>query len=120
MNPIANVFPKLRTRKNVVRLKSKKCRFEVPFAKQHGKGTQTLFKSARRYLHHIDGSLRKILSLKKLLLVIRKILRLFLNTFTTDDKYSLFNRDNLKQIIQLQLYQKQKPFSQFFFCSFEI
>ena len=35
------------------------------------------------------------------------------NTFTSDDKYSLLNRDNLTQPIQMQLPQKQKTFFQF-------
>ena len=33
---------------------------------------------------------------------------------TADDKYSLLNRDNLKQPIPTQLSQKQKNFSKFF------
>ena len=33
---------------------------------------------------------------------------------TADDKYSLLNRDNLKQPIRKQLSQKEKRFSQFF------
>ena len=33
---------------------------------------------------------------------------------TADDKYSLLNRDNLKEPIPTQLSQKQKAFSQFF------
>ena len=33
---------------------------------------------------------------------------------TADDKYSLLNRDNLKQPIPTQLCQKQKAFPQFF------
>ena len=33
---------------------------------------------------------------------------------TAYDKYSLLNRDNLKQPIPTQLSQKQKAFSQFF------
>ena len=33
---------------------------------------------------------------------------------TADDKYSLLNRDNLKQPIPTQLCQKQKAFSEFF------
>ena len=44
----------------------------------------------------------------------RKILRLFVNTFTADDKYSVFNRDNLTQPIQMQLSEKKKPFLNFF------
>ena len=43
-----------------------------------------------------------------------KILRLFVNTLTADDKYSLLNRDNLTQSIQTLLSQKPKTFSKFF------
>ena len=45
-----------------------------------------------------------------------KILSLFVNTLTADDKHYLLNRDNLTQPIQIQLSQKQKSFSQFFFA----
>ena len=43
-----------------------------------------------------------------------KILRLFVNTLTDHDKYSLLNRDNLREPIQILLSQKEKTFSQFF------
>ena len=48
--------------------------------------------------------------------MIHKILRLFFNTLTVDDKHFLLNRDNLTQPIQMQLSQKQKTFSEFFFA----
>ena len=48
--------------------------------------------------------------------MIHKILRLFVNTLTADDKHYLLNRDNLTQPIQMQLSQKQKNFSEFFFA----
>ena len=38
---------------------------------------------------------------------------MFVNILTTDDKYSLFNRDNLRRPIQMQLSQRQKTFSGF-------
>ena len=47
--------------------------------------------------------------------MIYKILRLFVNALTGDDKHYLLNRDNLTQPIQMQLSQKQKRFSRFFF-----
>ena len=47
------------------------------------------------------------------MLVLCKILRLFVNTVTDDDKYSLLYRDNLTQPIQIQLSQKQKTFYNF-------
>ena len=43
-----------------------------------------------------------------------KILGLFVNTLTDDDKYCLLYRDNLTQPIQIRLSQKQKTFSRFF------
>ena len=43
-----------------------------------------------------------------------KILGLFVNTLTDDDKYSLLYRDNLTQQIQILLSQKRKTFSQLF------
>ena len=48
--------------------------------------------------------------------MIHKILKLFVNTFTINDKHYLLNRDNLTQPIQMQLSQKQKNFSEFFFA----
>ena len=45
------------------------------------------------------------------MLVLGKILGLFVNTLTDDDKYSLLYRDNLTQQIQILLSQKQKTFS---------
>ena len=48
--------------------------------------------------------------------MIHKILRLFVNTLTINDKHYLLNRENLTQPIQIQLSQKQKTFSEFFFA----
>ena len=48
------------------------------------------------------------------MLVICKILGLFVNTLTDDDKYCLLYRDNLTQPIQILLSQKQKTFFQLF------
>ena len=44
-----------------------------------------------------------------------KILRLFVNILTVDEKHYLLNRDNLTQAIQMELSQKQKAFSEFLF-----
>ena len=43
-----------------------------------------------------------------------KILIPFLSTLTADDKYSLLNRGNLTQPIQMHLSQKHKGLSQLF------
>ena len=54
------------------------------------------------------------MSRKKSVLVRCKALYVFVNTLTADDKYSLLNRNNLRQPIWTPLSQKQKTFSQFF------
>ena len=46
--------------------------------------------------------------------MLSKMLRLFANKLTPEDKYSLVNRDKVKQPIQILLSEKQKSFSQFF------
>ena len=53
------------------------------------------------------------------MLVLCKILRLFVNTLTDHDKYSLIYRENLTQPIQIILSRKQKTFSEFFFAFFK-
>ena len=93
---------------------SKNCRFTVLSNKQHDKRAQTLFKSHRRQFYHIYLLLQRQLSLKKSLLVIREILRLFVNTFTPNDKYSFLNREYLTQRIHMYLSQLQKHSSEIF------
>ena len=48
--------------------------------------------------------------------MIHKILTLFVNTLTVDEKHYLLNRGNITQTIQIQLSQKQKNFFEFFFA----
>ena len=52
----------------------------------------------------------------KSLLVIWKILRLVVNTFTADEEYSVLNKNNSRQPIHMQLSQKRKTFSWIFFA----
>ena len=52
--------------------------------------------------------------LNKYLCVICKILGLFVNPFTADNKYFLLNRGNLLQHFMTKLYQKSKILFQFF------
>ena len=47
------------------------------------------------------------------LLVVFEILGLFVNTLTVDEMYSLRNRGNLRQPIQMKLSKKQITFSPF-------
>ena len=60
----------------------------------------------------------KAIALEKVLLVIYKIVRQFVNALTADDKQYLLNGENLKQPIEMQLSEKQKTFSHFFFAFF--
>ena len=53
MTLIANLFPKLRTPKNLVRYMSKKSHFKGPFDRQHGKGFQTLLRSEPQHRYHM-------------------------------------------------------------------
>ena len=110
---IADVFPKLRTQKNVVRSMHKKSRFKGSFKKQHGKWPQTLLKCQGQLLYHIYWSVLTQLPSRKSLLVICKTSRVFINTLSADGKDNLFNKDNLMQPIQMQLSQKEKTFSEF-------
>ena len=48
-----------------------------------------------------------------------QILGLLVNTLSTDEKYPVFNRDNLTVPIQIQLSQKPKTFSEFFLAFFK-
>ena len=105
---ITYIFPQFQTLKYMVRQMCQKSHFRKPFNKQNGKQSQTLLKASRQQLCDICWSLLKILSRKKFPLLICKILRLFLNIFTAADTYSLVNRNNLMQPIQMQLSKKQK------------
>ena len=108
MTLIAEVLSKLRSAKNKVRSMSIKSRFKGSFEKQHGKCAQTLLKCQGQLLYHIYWSLFRQLSYKRSLLVICKISRLFINTLSTDGKYSLFNRDLLTQPVQMQVLREQR------------
>ena len=93
---------------------SEKSCFRGPFHNQHGKGAQILLQCGRRHFYHIYWSLWKQFSWKESILVLCKILRLFVNKLTPDDKYCLLRRDKVKQPIQILLSEKEKSFSQFF------
>ena len=53
MTLLADLFPKIRTPKNVVRDMSKKSRFKGPFDRQHGKRFQTLVRSEPQHRYRI-------------------------------------------------------------------
>ena len=116
MTLIADVCPEIPAPKNMVRSMSKKPCFRGPLESEHGKLAEIMFQSEWQKLYKIYQSLWRQLHWKKSLLVILKILRQFVNTLTVDEKHYLLNRDNLTQPIQIQLSQKEKIFSQFFFA----
>ena len=93
---------------------SKKSRLRGWFDKQYGKRAQAKFKSSSQHLYHIHWSLVRKLCLKKSLLLTCQISGLLVNTLATDEKYPVVNRDNLTTPIQMQLFQKQNKFSEFF------
>ena len=62
----------------------------------------------------------KVVATELVSLVMNKILRLFLNTLRVHDKHYMPNRDNLTQLIQMQLSESQITFFQFIFHIFEI
>ena len=114
MTVIANLFLRLRPAKIVVRYMCKKCRFRLPFQKEHGKRFSTMFQFEQQHLYHIYWSTGRQFRWKNSLLMICRSLRLFVNTMSAVDKCSLPNRDNLMQPIHMELSQKLKTFSRYF------
>ena len=93
---------------------SKKYHFRGYFGDRHGEREQAELKSGWQDLYHSHWSLLKQLVWKKSLLIICKVLKLFVNALTARDKYSLRDRHNLTQPIQMQLSEKEKNLSPFF------
>ena len=113
MSILAYLFPKYLTLKNVTTLTSKRSCLRTPFFNERFNGFQTLLKSARYHSYPLSSLIRGKLSWKKSALVWSEILRLFVNTFIADDKYSRRNIKNLTQQFQTPLSQKQKTFPGF-------
>ena len=90
---------------------SKKCCFRGCFHKQYGKFAKALLKSGLQHLDHNDLSLVRILCSKKSLVLTCQILGLLVNTLAADEKYPVVNREKLTIPTEIQLSQKQKPFS---------
>ena len=71
-----------------------------------------MMKSSRHNFYTTVPLIWEKLSWKKLLLVTSGMLGPFVNTLTTDDKYSGHHRENMLRQIQMQLSQKPKTFCQ--------
>ena len=67
----------------------KKPRVRTLVDSQHVKVSETMLKSTRQYFRYILWSLWKKISSKNSFLEVSEILRLFVNIWTPDDKYSL-------------------------------
>ena len=113
---LVSVFPKLLTQKEVVTWMSKTTRSRTPFRNQRVHEFQTLSKEARNHHYPIVPWIWDKLSWKKCRLVKFKILRLFVNTLTADDKYSRRCMKKFPQQIQTALSLKQKTFFWNFYC----
>ena len=116
---LVSVFPKLLTQKEEVTWMSKTTRSRTPFRNQGVHEFQTLSKPARNHHYPIVPWIWDKLSWKKCGLVKFEILRLFVNTLTTDDKYSSRNIQNLTQQLQMAISQKQKTFYRIFITFFK-
>ena len=67
----------------------KKSHIRTLMDSQHVEASKTLHKSSLQYICHIFWSIWKKISSKNSVLVVSETLRLFVNTFTPNDKYSL-------------------------------
>ena len=90
---------------------SKRSCFRTPLSSQRVSEFEILLKPARHNFHPIIPLIKDNLSWKTSFLVRSEILGLFVNTLTADDKYSRRNMENVWQIFQMELSQKQKHFS---------
>ena len=114
MRVLAYLFPKLLFRKDVATETSRRSCFRTPFGNQRVKGFQTPLKVARHHYYPFFKWTPGKVSWKKTALLWLKILRLFANTLTADDKYSCLNMQNFQQQLQTFLSQKRKTFSWYF------
>ena len=101
-------------RKEVATETSRRSCFRTPFGNQRVNGFQTLLKIATHHYYPFFPWISSKLSWKKTALLWSKILRLFANTLTANDKYSFRNMQNFLQQLQTLLSEKRKTFSGFF------
>ena len=114
MSVLALLFPKLLFQKEVATETSRRSSFRTPFGNQRVNGFQTALKIATHHYCPLFPWILGKLSWKKTSLLWSKILRLFANTLSADDKYSFRNMQNFPQQLQTLLSEKRKTFSGFF------
>ena len=93
---------------------SRRSCFRTTFGNQRVNGFQTPLKVARSHYYPFFPWISGKLSWKKTALLWLKILRLFPNTLTADDKYFCRNMQNVLQQLQTLLSEKRKTFCWFF------
>ena len=101
-------------RKEVSTETSRRSCFKTRFGNQRVNGFQTRLKDGKHHYYPFSPWLPGKLSWKKSDLFWSKILRLFANTLTADDKYSCRNMQNFLQQLQTLLSENRKTVSWFF------
>ena len=114
MSVLDELFRKLLFPKEVATETSRRSCFRTPFCNQRVNEFQTPLKPRRHHCYPFFPQIPGKFSWKKTALLWSKILRLFANTLTADDKYSCRNMQNLLQKVQTLLSQKRKTFSGYF------
>ena len=114
MSFLAQLFPKLLFRKEVATETSRRSCFRTPFSIQRVNWFKTPLKVATHHYCPFFPWILGKLSWKKTALLRLKILRLFVNTLTADDKDCCRNMQNFLQQLQTPFSQKQKTLSGFF------
>ena len=100
--------------KEVATETSRRSCFRTAFGNQRVNGFQTTLKVARHHYYSFFPWISGKLNWKNTVLLWLKILRLFVNTLTADDKYSCRNKKTFLQQLQTLLSQKRKTLSGFF------
>ena len=100
--------------KEVTTETSRRSFFRTAFRNQRVKGFQTALKVATHHYYSFSSWISGKLSWKKTALLWSKILRLFANTLTADDKYSCRIIQKFPPQFQTLLSEKWKTFSGFF------
>ena len=99
--------------KEVTTEMSRRSFFRTPFGNQRVNGFQRPLKVARHHYYPFCPWISCKLGWKKTALLWWKILRLFANTLTDDDKNSCRNMQNFLQQLQTLLSEKRKTFCDF-------
>ena len=114
MRVLAYLFPELLFRKDVATETSRSSSFRTPFGNQRVNGFETPLTGATHHYYTFFPWISGKLSWKKTTLLWLKILRLFVNTLTADEKYSFRNMQNFLQQLPTLLSQKRNTLSRFF------